>query len=143
MEGQFAAVVWIVGILGIVLGIVAVFGTGKTWEGFGKGGLFMEREQHSGPAGGSALALRERDDEIRQMLEAQNARRARRGEPLIDVEAEFARLTTPQIDAELREEIRDLVMARNARRARVGKPPLDVEAEIEREIAGIQGLPRS
>ena len=51
------------------------------------------------------------------MLEARNARRARRGEPPIDVDEELARLTAPAIDPELREEIRELVIARNPRRA--------------------------
>ena len=86
--------------------------------------------------------MAERDTEIRQMLEARNERRARRGEPPVDVEQELTRLTTPApaIDPALREEIRQLVVARNHRRVRAGKPPLDVEAEIEREIAGLGGL---
>ncbi len=82
----------------------------------------------------------ERDSEIRQMLEARNARRLRRGEEPIDIEQELARLTAPQIDPELRGEIRDLVLARNHRRARAGKAPLDVEAEIERQIASLRDL---
>ena len=85
-------------------------------------------------------ALLERDAEIRQLLEARNARRERRGEQPLDIEEELARLTAPQIDGALRAEIRDLVIARNHRRARAGKPPLDVEAEIEREIQGLSGL---
>ena len=85
-------------------------------------------------------ASQERNAEIRQMLEARNARRARRGEPPLDVEQELARLTAPMIDPELRGEIRDLVIARNKRRERLGKPPLDVEAEIEREIADLTDL---
>ena len=71
------------------------------------------------------------------MLEARNARKRRRGEPEIDVEAELARLTAPVIDDELRQEIRDLVIARNHRRARRGEPPLDVEAEVARQIAAL------
>ena len=82
----------------------------------------------------------ERDTEIRQLLEARNARRLRRGEQPLDVEQELARLTAPRIDGALRAEIRDLVIARNHRRARKGQPPLDVDAEIEREIAGLSGL---
>ena len=58
---------------------------------------------------GSAAALLERDTEIRELLEARNERRRRRGEPAIDVEAELKRLTAPGIDDELRAEIRDLV----------------------------------
>jgi hypothetical protein len=142
VESQFGLVVWIVGVLGIVAAFWSLTGVGKAWDEFGKRGLLMDRDGLRGPAAGSAAALRERDDEIRQMLEASNARRIRRGDEPLDVDAELARLTAaPQIDAELRAEIRDMVDARNARRARQGKPPLDVEAEIEREIAGLQGLP--
>ena len=82
----------------------------------------------------------ERDTEIRQMLEARNARRLRRGEPPLDIELELRRLTAPQIDAELRSEIRDLVVARNTRRVRRGRPPLDVESEVERQIAELGQL---
>ena len=142
MQGEFAAVVWIVGAIGIIAAFISLAGTGKAWEEFGKGRLVMDRDLVTGPPAGSAAALAERDEEIRQMLEAANARRARRGEPPVDIEAELARLTAPAIDEDLRSEIRDLVMARNARRARAGKPPLDVEAEIEREIAGLSGLTR-
>jgi hypothetical protein len=74
------------------------------------------------------------------MLEARNARRRRRGEPELDVDAELSRLTPPAVDGELRAEIRDLVIARNHRRTRQGKPPLDVEAEIERQIAALNEL---
>ena len=71
------------------------------------------------------------------MLEARNARRRRRGEPELDVDAELHRMTAPLIDAGLRGEIRDLVLAGNHRRARQGKPPLDVEAEVARQIASM------
>ncbi len=109
----------------------------KTWDDYGKNHLLLDTDQPQRVPQGSAAAQIERDTEIREMLEARNARRRRRGEPEVDVEAELARLTVPVIDAELRGEIRDLVIARNHRRARQGKPPLDVEAEIEREIAGL------
>src|ERR1700742_1317130 len=102
--------------------------------------MLLDRDLAAGPKSGSAAALLERDTEIRQLLEARNARRARRGEPPIHVEAEVRRLTAPQIDSELRSEIRDLVIARNHRRARRGLPALDVEAEIEREIAELGSL---
>jgi hypothetical protein len=87
----------------------------------------------------SAAATAERDDEIRQMLEARNARRARRGEPPIDIDAELARLVAPKVDDALRAEIRELVIARNFRRARHGEPLLDVEAEVERQITTLPG----
>jgi hypothetical protein len=80
-----------------------------------------------------------RDEEIRQLLAARNARRAARGEPAQDVEAELAALTRPAVDDELRSEIRSLVEARNARRVARGRPPLDVEAEVERRLNELDG----
>ena len=134
MHEAFGTVLWIVCIAGAIVAAVAFVSTRKTWDDFGKDGLLMDSELSRHRPHASAVALQERDEEIRQMLEARNARRARRGEPPLDVEQELAKLTAPQIDPELRSEIRDLVIARNYRRARAGKPPLDVEAEIEREI---------
>jgi hypothetical protein len=77
----------------------------------------------------------ERDAEIRQLLEARNARRAARGEPPVDVEAELRALTAPPAtDPELAAEVRQLVEARNARRIARGQPPLDVEAEVSKRL---------
>jgi hypothetical protein len=138
VQQAFAVVIWVVCGLGIVLALVALAMSGKTWSEFGKNTLLMDSHDGRGsrpPA--SAAAIAERDMEIRQLLEARNVRRERRGEAPIDVEAELARLTAPVIDAELRDEIRDLVIARNHRRARRGEAPLDVEAEVAREIASL------
>jgi hypothetical protein len=94
---------------------------------------------------GSAAADSERESEIRELLEARNARRLRRGEAPLDVEREVSRLTGARqdraagLDPALREEIRQLVVARNDRRVRVGKPPLDVEREVQREIETLAG----
>jgi hypothetical protein len=140
MQSAFGTVLWIVCALGLLLAFFALARSGKTWEDYGKNRLLTDSELGGPAAAGSAAALKERDIEIRQLLEARNARRARRGEPELDIELELSRLTAPAIDDGLRAEIRDLVIARNHRRARAGKPPLDVEAEIEREIAGLQGL---
>ena len=139
-HGAFGTVIWVVCILALVIALFALATNRKTWEDFGKGHLLMDSETHPAPRSGSGGALRERDEEIRQMLEARNARRLRRGEAPIDVEQELSRLTAPQIDPELRQEIRDLVKARNFRRLRAGKPPLDVEAEVEREISRLRDL---
>jgi len=109
--------------------------SGKAWDEIGKGRLSMDRDARPASGTGSPAALQERDEEIRQMLDARNARRLRRGEEPVDVEQELGRLTRPQIDPQLLQEIRELVQARNYRRQRAGKPPLDVEAEVEREIA--------
>ncbi|MFL5823684.1 MAG: hypothetical protein ACJ764_09620, partial [Solirubrobacteraceae bacterium] len=85
-------------------------------------------------------ADQERDEEIRQLMEARNARRRRRGEEELDVEKEISRLTPQTFDPELRSEIRDLVVARNYRRTRAGKPPLDIEAEVQRELQKLRDL---
>jgi hypothetical protein len=139
VQGAFATVVLVVCGVGVAGAVVALLLGRRTWEDYGRNHLMMERSD-TRHAAGSAAAASERDEEIRQMLEARNARRRRRGEPELDVEAEVSRLTTPAVDDELRAEIRDLVMARNHRRARQGKPALDVEAEIHRQIAALSEL---
>lgn len=102
----------------------------------GKGGLSLDeggpRRPVSAPTG--AAAVRERDDEIRQMLEARNRRRVARGQEPLDVEAELAELTRPKVDRQLLLEIRELVESRNRRLIRQGKEPLDVDAEVERRL---------
>jgi hypothetical protein len=140
VQSAFEAVIWIVCGLGLVIGIALLIFSGRTWDEYGKNQLVMDHGVSSGPKPGSATATVERDDEIRQLLEARNARRARRGQAPVDVEDELRRLTVPQIDADLREEIRDMVIARNHRRARFGKPPLDVDAEVERQIGDLADL---
>ena len=82
----------------------------------------------------SPMTAAMREVEIRQMLEARNARRAARGEPPQDVEAELRALTAPPADPELRDEVRTLVEARNARWVARGQEPLDVDAETERRL---------
>jgi hypothetical protein len=136
MQQAFGTVLWIVCAAAAVAALAMLVRSGKTWDDYGKRGLLLDRDLPRDPTPGSAAAAAERDDEIRAMLRARNARRVRRGEEPLDIEQELRRLTTadPQIDSALRAEIRDLVLARNHRRVRAGKPPLDVEAEIEREI---------
>jgi hypothetical protein len=143
VHSTFTIVIWVVCVLAVVIALGLLVVTGKTWEDFGKGRFSMDREPGPGPAPASAAGIAEREYEIRQLLEARNARRARRGQAPIDVEQELARLTEPKgpsVDPALREEIRQLVVARNHRRVRAGRPPLDLEAEIEREIAGLDEL---
>jgi hypothetical protein len=140
VQSAFEAVIWVVCGVGLVIGVAALIFSGRAWDDYGKNRLVMDHEISSGPKPGSAAATVERDDEIRQLLEARNARRARRGQPPLDVEDELRRLTVPQIDADLREEIRDMVIARNHRRARFGKPPLDVDTEVQRQIADLADL---
>ncbi len=139
MQGAFGTVVLVVCGVGVAGAVVALLLGRRTWEDYGRNHLLMERSPVQ-PAAGSAAAMSERDEEIRQMLDARNARRRRRGEPELDVETELSRLTVPAVDDELRAEIRDLVMARNHRRSRQGKPALDVDAEIQRQIAALSDL---
>jgi hypothetical protein len=139
VQSAFGTVVWVVCGVGIVGALAAVMLSGRTWEEYGKNHLTLDTESRQAPQGSAAAQL-ERDLEIRQLLEARNARRRRRGEPEVDIDQELAKLSAPAIDPELRQEIHDLVVARNHRRTRQGKPPLDVEAEIEREIASLHGL---
>jgi hypothetical protein len=82
--------------------------------------------------------------EVRQMLAAKAERQKVRGEPVLDVEAESARLLAAADEApaaardeELRAEVRQLVVARNERRRRAGMEPLDVEAETDRQLADL------
>jgi hypothetical protein len=91
--------------------------------------------------GGAPVNAAERDAEIRQMLEARNARRAARGQETVDVEHELHELThpPPAADPEIVEEVRALVEARNARRIARGREPLDVEAEIQRQLRDLPG----
>jgi hypothetical protein len=140
VHAAFGIVIFVVVGLALVIGLITLLGRGRIYDQIGRGGLSLRDERDApppGPAPGSVAGVAERDEEIRQMLEAQNARRTRRGQPALDIDDELARLTRPTVDAGLREEIRQLVLARNARRERQGKPPLDVEAEIERQIANL------
>ena len=136
VQGAFATVVFVVSAVGVVGAVVGLLLNRHTWDQYGKDHLLFDSEQRHVRPPSSAADVVERDEEVRQMLEARNARRRRRGEAEIDVEQEMRRLTAPApgIDAELREEIREMVIARNHRRARRGEPALDVEAEIERQI---------
>ena len=142
MHGALGTLIWVVLIVAGVIALGAMASSSKAWEDYGKGHLSMDRDVVPESRTASATALVERDEEIRQMIDARNALRTRRGEDPVDVEQELRRLTAakPRIDPQLREEIRQLVEARNFRRARAGKPALDVEAEIEREISELGGV---
>lgn len=136
VQDIFGTVLFAVVGLGAVLAIVTLAMSRRSYEEIGRGGLSLHEDddgRRHRPAD-AAVARREADEEIRQMLTARNARRVRRGQAPLDVEAELHRLVSPAGDPALREEVRQLVLARNARRERHGKPPLNVEAEIERQL---------
>ena len=128
-------VVFVVVGLGAVIGVAGFAGSRRAYEQIGAGGIEADPSPRS-PGTGAGAA--EQEAEIRQMLVARNARRARRGEEPLDVEAELAALTGVVVaDPELEEEVRQLVAARNARRVRRGEEPLDVDAEVRRQLAGL------
>ena len=140
VESAFEPVLFVVCGVGILAALLAILTTRKTWDEYGKSRLLMDSDVGKAPIAGSAAALVERDSEIRELLEARNQRRQRRGEQPLDIEQELSRLTSLEHDGQLRAEIRELVIARNHRRARAGKPPLDVEAEVAREIGQLATL---
>lgn len=138
MAESFGIVVIVVVGVTAVVAAVAFLGARRLYDDIGRGGLSLREDggaPRPAPAGPAAGAADEREAEIRQMLEARNARRARAGEPPLHLDAELARLTAPAADPGLQEEVRQLVIARNERRARAGEPPLDVEAEVARQLA--------
>jgi hypothetical protein len=139
MEAALLVIIVVVLVVGLIAGIWASSTSGEAYRQIGRGGLSLndgtDRPAHEPTA---AMAAGEREAEIRQMLEARNARRVARGQEPEDVEAQLAELLRPAVDPALEAEVRQLVIARNARRARAGKPPLDVEAEVARSLASAQ-----
>jgi hypothetical protein len=146
MQDAFGTVIFVVVGLAAVIAVVTLFGRSRLYDDIGRGGLSIGEDRELRPSGGSARAggassAAEREEDIRQMLEARNARRAAKGRPTVDVDEELAQLTQPAAasDPEILEEVRQLVEARNARRIARGKEPLDVEAEIERQLRDLPG----
>jgi len=129
MEQALMIVIFVVVGLGAVIGVAGFAGSRRAYGEIGAGGIESDpRPRSPGTSAGAA----EQEAEIRQMLEARNARRMRRGEEPLDVDAELAALTGVVgfvADPELEEEVRQLVVAGNARRVRRGEEPLDVDAE--------------
>jgi hypothetical protein len=151
--GKCLAVLLFTGIVAPIAGLLFRRVSGG-WEAIGKGPLAIEQQlpqvprYRSAPAPAVDPAIQAA--EVRQMLEAKSARRQRRGEGSLDVEAEASRLLAPAAaapdaaarqDARLRVEVRQLVVSRNERRMRQGLEPLDVEAEIERQLEDFIGSP--
>jgi hypothetical protein len=144
----------------ILMSIVFLVSKGSVYDEIGQGGLGGEGEGEGESSEALPLPLpgrpmpsddvltkspelqrSERDQEIRQMLQARSDRRVRRGEPALDIDVELAALTAqaqaPSAiqDRGIAEEVLQLVVARNERRERQGLEPLDIEAEVARTIA--------
>lgn len=140
-----------------LVGVISWLAGGSVYDSIGEGGLTAGPGQGgmpAGPAPGSEAERIEREQEIRQMLQARSDRLVRGGGKPLDIDAELARLSGPsqgaadgpglvpgepappgKHDAGLAEEVRQLVVARNERRARRGEQPLDVDAEVQRTLA--------
>jgi hypothetical protein len=135
MDDAFIAVVVIVSLVALVGAVVALATSGESYDRIGRDGLSIDDERAARPQRAPVPASgAEREAEIRQYLDARNARRAARGEPPVDVEAELRALTAPAADPGLADEVRQLVEARNARRLARGEPPLDVDAEVSKRL---------
>ena len=147
MQDALGIVIFVVVGVGAVIAVISLFGRSRLYDDIGRGGLSIGEDRDlrpargGGPAHPAPVSAAERDEDIRQMLEARNARRAAQGRPTVDVEQELAELTRPAAasDPEILEEVRTLVEARNARRIARGQEPLDVEAEIERQLRDLPG----
>jgi hypothetical protein len=153
-------------ILGGVVGVMSLLARKDPYDEIERGGLSLDSDTHATSEQGSipdAIAPRgERELEIRQMLEARNARIVRNGGSPLDIESELARLTADGAEDELAQagggrelqqgpgahteqaqeralEIRQMLEARNARIVRNGGEPLDVEAEVARLVDGSAG----
>lgn len=85
MEDAFGTIVWVVAILGTVVAIFTLVGSGRTYRQIGGGGLVHEDRD----ARAESPAVR--DEEIREHVVARNARRVRAGEDPLDVDEEIER----------------------------------------------------
>jgi hypothetical protein len=128
-------------VLFVLVGVGSFLAGGSLYDKIGEGGLSTEGPNGgAGPPSNSPLARAEREQEIRQMLQARSDRIVRKGGEALDIEAELALLDQPTAaavgrhDAGLTEEVRQLVMARNERRVRSGEEPMDVEEEVQRTL---------
>ena len=144
MQDAFGIVIFVVVGVGAVIAVVSLFGRSRLYDDIGRGGLSIGEDRDMRPRGAqapAAVSSAERDAEIRQMLEARNARRAAQGRETVDVEAELAELTRPAAasDPEILEEVRALVRARNSRRIARGQEPLDEDAEVARQLRDLPG----
>ena len=99
MQDAFGIVLVVVVIVAAIVAIVTLGGFGRAYDEIGRGGLSL-RDGSDRPAREPtrAMAAGERDEEIRQMLVARNARRVRQGREPLDIEAEMAALSRPAVD---------------------------------------------
>jgi hypothetical protein len=143
---EFGTLVWLVMFASLAASLALFAGAFGLLDDLGKGGLYIDEPPPPPPALLGAIGRIEREEEIRQLVQARHDRQLARGEAPLDVDAEVGRLLAIDEDPvpederladALREEVRQLVVARNERRLARGEPPLDVDAEIERQLESI------
>jgi hypothetical protein len=139
VQEAFGIVLVAVVVIAALVALASWLAGPSAYDQIGKGGLSLRDGSDRGVRPDPpAVAAAVRDEEIRQMVEARNARRVRRGKEPEDVEAAVRDLQRPVADPALATEVRQLVVARNARRVRQGKAPLDVEEEVARRLRDLQ-----
>src|SRR4051794_640968 len=93
MQDAFGIVLVVVLVAAVVAAIWAGWAARTPYGQIGRGGLSLNEDAHlKRPAPSAAVLAVEREDEIRQMLEARNVRRAARGQAPLDVDDELRRL---------------------------------------------------
>jgi hypothetical protein len=127
----------------VVLGVLSMLTRGNLYDQIGQGGLSVGEDQLSASPAHGPADVGEREQEIRQMLQARSDRLVGQGEAPLDIDAELAKLepamgAASYQDAGIAAEVRQLVLARNERRTRQGQPTLDVEAEVARTLAELE-----
>ncbi len=135
----------VVALVALPIGAIAfAMGAGNALQQIGKGDFAIEQELPQSGGSSAPVSAQVREEEVRQMVEAQSYRREARGEEALDVDAEVERLLKPAGglggDSGLREEVRQLVIASNERRVRQGKEALEVDEEVERQLRELENL---
>jgi hypothetical protein len=135
---------------GVLIALLCAGTSRGLYDRVGRGGLFSGGAPPADGEGSDA----ERDEEVRQMLDARGDLRARRAArapgagppaprsadptaaPATTAPEHPPPATGPPVSAAPAavEELRQLVVARNARRRRRGLDPLDIDAEVARRL---------
>jgi hypothetical protein len=86
MDDAFIAVVVLVSLLAFVIAAVALATSKGSYDEIGRGDLWLDEPQPRASEPYADVAA-----EVRQLVEAGNARRVARGEPPLDVDAEVSK----------------------------------------------------
>jgi hypothetical protein len=94
MQDALGIVIFVVVGVGAVIAVISLFGRSRLYDDIGRGGLSIgeDRDMRPGPREAPApVSAAEREEEVRQLVEARNARRIARGQEPLDVQAEIER----------------------------------------------------